>query len=34
MTENVLLTTMKSVVRLNVPLKVDTGYGPTWYQAH
>jgi DNA polymerase-1 len=25
---------METALELSVPLKVDTGYGPTWYQAH
>ncbi len=25
---------METALELSVPLKVDTGYGPTWYEAH
>ena len=34
MTEKVVLPELELVVQLNVPLKVDTGYGPTWFEAH
>ena len=34
MTEKVVLPAPELVVHLNVPLKVDTGYGPTWFEAH
>ncbi len=34
MTEKLALTALESAVQLNMPLKVDTGYGPTWVEAH
>ena len=34
MTEKVELAALEMVVQLSVPLKVDTDYGPTWYEAH